>query len=110
MISVLAGMAAIVLLAGIAPSSPYSWKLIPGDGPPAPLAGIARSFGLSSLSLTAAGILGIVVMALAPWRIEVMPREVRAVAAFDRTAKADLSSEEATDIFGRSSVHAMDFR
>ena len=52
----------------------------------------------------------VVLLTLAPLGIEVMPREVRAVAAFDRTAKADLSSEEATDIFGRSSVHAMDFR
>ena len=73
----------VVVLAGVRPS-PYSWKPIPGDGPPAPLAWVARSLGLDSLSLTAAGVLGIVVMTVgalaflyalrAAWRCDVSVR------------------------------------
>src|SRR5207247_4959666 len=63
-VAILVAVVAVVVLAGITPSSPYSWKLIPGDGPAAPLAAVARSFGLGSLSITAAGVLGIVVMSL----------------------------------------------
>ncbi len=46
----------------------------------------------------------IVVLALAPLRIEVMPCEVWAVAPFDRAAETDFLPEEATDSFRRSSI------
>ena len=46
----------------------------------------------------------IVVLALTPLRIEVMPCEVWAVAPIDRAAETDLLPENATHSFRRSSI------
>jgi hypothetical protein len=47
----------------------------------------------------------LVMLPLNPRRIEVMPGEIGAIAALDRTAETDFLSEEAADIFRRSSIH-----
>jgi alpha-1,6-mannosyltransferase len=100
---------AVVVLVGITPSSPYSWKLIPGDGPAAPLAAVARSFGLNSLSNTAAGVLGIVVMAAAiaaflyclrvAWRGELSIRTVLGIAIALQVVSAALPLVFSQDVF-----------
>jgi hypothetical protein len=62
-VSIVASVAAVVVLTGMT-TSPYAPRLLPGDGPADPLAGIARAFGLDALSHTTAALLGIAVMAL----------------------------------------------
>jgi alpha-1,6-mannosyltransferase len=108
-VAIVTTVLAVVVLAGITPSSPYSWKLIPGDGPAAPLAAVSRSLGLGSLSITAAGVVGIVVMALGivaflyclrvAWRGELSVRTVLGLAIAFQVIFAALPLVFSQDVF-----------